>query len=98
MDKAVKINNSIVHMSGFYGEYLGKLDFEYDEGIKSFEGVNIAINGSAPNVSITKSLEVNKKKAIKKLSEPLYEIRVNLWHDVVEENPMSNFLADLQIK
>jgi len=39
-------------------------------------------------------LSVNKEKAINKLSIPLYEINVDLWHDVVEENPITNLLAD----
>ncbi|MFL0248478.1 hypothetical protein [Candidatus Clostridium stratigraminis] len=73
MNEAVKINNSIIHMSGCYGEYLGKLHFEYDGRINSFEGININIISSEPNGCIIKSLKANKEKAINKLSEPLLE-------------------------
>lgn len=70
------------------------LDFHYDGEISSFNGLNIEIKDLTPNENIIKCLEYNKEKAIIKLSEPLYEIKESLWHDVLEENPITNFLSD----
>jgi 5'-nucleotidase len=94
MEQAVKINNSIIHMSGKYGEHLGSLEFEYDKVITSFNGVNIDISNNPMDEKIIHCLQSNKSKAIVKLSVPIYKIYKDLWHDVVEENPMTNLLAD----
>jgi 5'-nucleotidase len=94
MEEVLKINNSIIHMSGKYGEHLAVLDFEYDGEIESFNGVNIGIDEISMNEETINCLKVNKNKAISKLSEPLYSIKKDLWHDIVEENPMSNLLVD----
>ncbi len=95
MEEAIKVNNSIMHMSGQYGEHLGILEFEYDKdnGIKSFKGVNLNTISLPMDEEIINCLKINKEKAIAKLSEPLYSISEDLWHDVMEENPMSNLLA-----
>jgi 2',3'-cyclic-nucleotide 2'-phosphodiesterase (5'-nucleotidase family) len=93
MEKAIKVNNSIVHMSGQYGEHLGVLEFEYNGAIESFKGDNISITNIPMDEDIVNCLKLNKTKAITKLSEPLYGIKQDLWHDIVEENPMTNLLA-----
>jgi 5'-nucleotidase len=93
MEKAIKVNNSIVHMSGQYGEHLGVLEFEYNGAIESFKGDNISITDIPMDEDIVNCLKLNKTKAITKLSEPLYGIKQDLWHDIVEENPMTNLLA-----
>jgi 2',3'-cyclic-nucleotide 2'-phosphodiesterase (5'-nucleotidase family) len=94
MEEPVRINNTIVHMSGQYGEHLGVLEIEYDSMIKSFTGKNINIKDEAMDRRILESLALSKEKAIKNLSVPLYNIDVDLWHDVMEESPICNLLAD----
>lgn len=94
MNGAVKINNSVVHMSGQYGEHLGILEVEYHNGIIDFKGENIDIKDIPEAAEIDAHLRKSKKEAIRNLSESLYEIDEDLWHDVVEENPMTNLLAD----
>jgi 2',3'-cyclic-nucleotide 2'-phosphodiesterase (5'-nucleotidase family) len=39
-------------------------------------------------------IKKNKEKAIDKLSESFCKVERDIWHDVVEENPMTNLLAD----
>jgi 2',3'-cyclic-nucleotide 2'-phosphodiesterase (5'-nucleotidase family) len=94
MEEPVKINNTIVHMSGQYGEHLGVLEIEYDGVIKSFTGKNINIKDEAMDRKILESLALSKEKAISNLSIALYNIDVDLWHDVMEESPICNLLAD----
>jgi 5'-nucleotidase len=93
MNEAITINNSIIHMSGQYGEHLGVLEFEYDKEIRSYKGVSLDIGSTPADEEILRCLKINKQKAIAILSEPLYNISEDLWHDVVEENPMTNLLA-----
>jgi 2',3'-cyclic-nucleotide 2'-phosphodiesterase (5'-nucleotidase family) len=63
-------------------------------GVKVIDGKNIDIEEYKQDVEINRVLKVNKEKAIDALGKPLYEINEDLWHDIVEENPMTNFLAD----
>lgn len=94
MEEPVKINNTIVHMSGSYGEHLGVLDIEFDNYIQGFHGENIDIKDTAEDAGIMNCIAENKERAIRKLSTPMYELDRDLWHDVVEENPITNLLAD----
>ena len=88
-------NNTIIHTSGCFGEYLGYLEFDIQEDkLQLLEGKNINIEKEPASENIKEVLKVNKNKAIEKLSQPLYTLDEDLWHDVVEENPISNFLAD----
>lgn len=94
MEKPEVINNTIIHMSGAYGEHIGLLDIEYDGVINSFEGKNINVGDSEEDTIIINKIKCNKNLAIKNLSKSMYEIEYDLWHDVVEENPITNLLAD----
>lgn len=95
MDQAEKINNTIIHQSGCYGTHLGVLDIELVDGkIRNYHGDNIEIDSIEPCNDIIKQLELERALAIERLSIPLYEIERDMWHDVVEENPMTNLLAD----
>jgi 2',3'-cyclic-nucleotide 2'-phosphodiesterase (5'-nucleotidase family) len=94
MEDPLRVNNSIVHMSGQYGEHLGILEFEYDREIKNYKGTNVNIHSLPMDEGIIRNLKINKEKAIAKMSESLYVIDKDLWHDVMEENPITNFLAD----
>lgn len=95
MDEPKIINGTIIFTSGAYGENLGLLSLEVNEGaVKLLEGKNINIENCSCSEKIIEVLRVNKEKAIDNLSKPLYRIKTDLWHDVVEENPITNLLAD----
>lgn len=94
MEKEAYINNTVIHMSGCYGENLGVVTFDYDGHISNTSGVNVNVDSIEPDMNILFSLKASREKAVSKLSEPLYEIEESLWHDVVEENPITNLLAD----
>ncbi|GFZ32936.1 putative metallophosphoesterase YunD [Clostridium zeae] len=95
MEEPEIVNDTIIFTSGCYGENLGVLKIEVDNTkIEIIEGKNINISNCKVCDDIIKVLKENKEKAIDKLSKPLYELDRNLWHDVVEENPMTNLLAD----
>jgi 5'-nucleotidase len=95
MDNPEIINNTIIHTSGCYGEHIGMLKIKIeDKKVELIEGKNILIEGCSSSEDIIQILKENKEKAIDNLSKPLYSIDVDLWHDVIEENPMTNLLAD----
>lgn len=94
MDEPEIIKNTIINQSGLYGEYLGVLDIEYDGGIRSYSGKNIKVEDLPCDIVIMDLINKNKEIAIDNLSEPLYYINRDLWHDIVEENPITNLLAD----
>lgn len=88
------IRNTIIHQSGSFGEHLGVLDVEYDGKITGFKGENISMEGIARDKVIMDVIGRNKEISIDILDVPIYYIDRDLWHDVVEENPMTNLLAD----
>lgn len=88
------VKNTVIHMSGCYGENLGALDFEYDGNITNINGVNINIKNVEMDENILKIIEKNRKIAKDNLGVSLYSIDRDMWHDVVEENPLTNLLAD----
>ncbi|QAA33465.1 bifunctional metallophosphatase/5'-nucleotidase [Clostridium manihotivorum] len=95
MNEPEVVNNTIIFTSGCFAEHLGVLKLEVDSnGVKLIDGENIAIEKCDQDAEINRVLKVNKEKAIDVLGKPLYEINEDLWHDIVEENPMTNFLAD----
>lgn len=95
MEKPEIVNGTIIFTSGCYGENLGVLRLEVNNTkIEIIEGKNISINNCEECDDVIKVLKKNKEKAIDKLSEPLYNLDRDLWHDVVEENPITNLLAD----
>jgi len=95
MDQAKVINNTIIHQSGSYGEHLGVLDIEVKDGkIVSFREENIKVEDMPMDSGIADELSRQKDIAIEALSRPLYEVDRHIWHDVVEENPLTNLLAD----
>lgn len=81
-------------MSGCYGENLGLLDFEYDGNVTNVHGVNINVKKVEMNENILKLIDKNRKIANDNLGVSLYSIDREMWHDVVEENPITNLLAD----
>ncbi|MGL6108073.1 bifunctional metallophosphatase/5'-nucleotidase [Romboutsia sp.] len=94
MEEVQLVNNTFIHMSGCYGENLGILEFDYDGKISNVKGLNYNIANEKMDESILKIIEENKKIAKNNLGVPLYNINRDMWHDVVEENPITNLLAD----
>jgi 5'-nucleotidase len=94
MDEPLKIKDTIIHMSGCYGEHLGVLEFDYNDSIKLCTSINVNVENSAQNVEIINSLKFSKEEAINFLGKPIYSIDEDVWHDVIEENPITNLLAD----
>lgn len=94
MDKPELVENTIIHQSGSFGENLGILEIEYDGRVKSCRGVNLNVESMPPDREIMECISQNREKAIDILGVPLYSIGHDLWHDVMEENPMTNLLAD----
>ncbi|MFX3672923.1 MAG: bifunctional UDP-sugar hydrolase/5'-nucleotidase [Paenisporosarcina sp.] len=93
--EALEVNGTIMNSAGKYGEYLGILELEITNGkVCLLYSANLPTNGVEMDERVTTILKVNKEKAIEVLSKPLYELAKPLWHDVIEENPISNLIAD----
>lgn len=95
MDEPEVINGTIIFTSGAQGENLGVLNVEViDNKVQLIEGRNINVTMCEPSEDIIDLVKQNKEKAIDKLSSPLFTIDRDIFHDIVEENPMTNLLAD----
>ncbi len=95
MDQPEIINGTIVHTSGEYGKHIGKLVVEVSSNqVQLIEGANYSSLQIEESAKIKEILKQNKERAIDRLSKPFCRIDKNIWHDVVEENPMTNFLAE----
>lgn len=89
------INNTIMNSAGNYGEHLGVLELEINEGkVKLLNSFTLSSIDVAKDEQVVSILKRNKEKAIDVLSQPLYTIPQALWHDVLEENPMTNLIAE----
>lgn len=95
MEDASVVNGVIIHQSGSYGEYLGVVDLEIeDDLIKGYRAQNIKLDDVPQDDEIMNELIKQKEIAIENLSIPLYKVDKDIWHDVIEENPITNLLAD----
>lgn len=93
--EAKVINNTIMNSAGNYGEHLGILELEIIDGkVKLLHSATIASKDAEKDEEILALLKRNKEKAVDVLSQPLYELALPLWHDVIEENPLTNLIAD----
>jgi 5'-nucleotidase len=93
--QAKVVNNTIMNSAGCYGEYVGVIEIEVsDTGVKLLNSQNTATKDTPRDEGVLSILSRNKEKAIKVLSKPLYTIEKPLWHDVIEENPLTNLIAD----
>ncbi|TLS35038.1 bifunctional metallophosphatase/5'-nucleotidase [Pseudalkalibacillus caeni] len=93
--EAKVINGTIINSAGMYGQHIGIIEVELKDG--SVELIKSSTHSTAeakPDYEIMEILQKNKEKAIENLSKPLYQIERPLWHDVMEENPLSNLIAD----
>lgn len=95
MDQPEIVNTTIIHTSGAQGEHIAKLVVEVSNNqVQLIEGINYNILHSEESAIVNKLNKQNKEKAIDRLSVPFCRVDKNIWHDVVEENPMTNLLAD----
>lgn len=95
MDDIKIINDTIIHEAGHKGEHLGVIEFEYKDGkVDVLKVENISVIHCEPSKLVSDLLEKLEEKALDNLRERLYDVKSTLWHDVIEENPMTNFLAD----
>ena len=93
--EAKMINGTIINSAGNYGEHVGVVELEISEGNTTLiHSETLPTNAVEPDPEIFEVLKTNKTKAIAVLGKPLYELSSPLWHDVIEENPISNLIAD----
>ncbi|MFF2753214.1 bifunctional metallophosphatase/5'-nucleotidase [Psychrobacillus sp. NPDC058041] len=93
--EAKVINNIIMNSAGNYGEHLGILELDIKEGeIKLLHSETISSKDAEKDEHILTLLKTNKEKSIEVLSQPIYSLKQPLWHDVIEENPLTNLIAD----
>ncbi|WP_277584954.1 bifunctional metallophosphatase/5'-nucleotidase [Psychrobacillus antarcticus] len=94
-EQAKIIDKTIMNSAGNYGEHVGILELEILDGkAKLIHSETISTKDIQENEQIDSILKLNKDRAIEVLSKPMYPLEHTLWHDVVEENPISNLIAD----
>ncbi|WP_270182171.1 bifunctional metallophosphatase/5'-nucleotidase [Alkalihalobacillus sp. CinArs1] len=94
-DQARVVNGTIINSAGNYGEYIGIVELEIaEEGIELLASSTISTSKAQQDEEIVRILESSKEEAVKNLSTPLYTVEKPLWHDILEENPLSNLIAD----
>lgn len=93
--EAKVMNNIVMNSAGNYGEHIGIVELEItNSNVELIHSETISTANVEKDEQILSILQMNKEKAIEVLSQPLYELERPLWHDVVEENPMTNLIAD----
>ncbi len=94
-DEAKVVNGTILNSAGMYGEHIGIVEIEVTEdGLTLLASRSISTAKAVEDEEIISILVSSKKEAIDNLSKPLYTVSEPLWHDVLEENPMANLIAD----
>ncbi|MHA7136964.1 bifunctional metallophosphatase/5'-nucleotidase [Rossellomorea arthrocnemi] len=89
------VNGIIMNSAGCYGEYIGLVEVNVtNRGVELLRGETIPTKFSSNDEEVISILKENKEKAIDVLSQPLYKLNQPLWHDVIEENPLTNLIAD----
>ncbi|MDN7242785.1 5'-nucleotidase C-terminal domain-containing protein [Planococcus sp. N028] len=93
--KAKILNGTIMNSAGNYGEHIGLVELEIVNGkAELIHSETLPTRDIEMDPQILQILRDNKTKAIAVLSEPLYELKLPLWHDIIEENPLTNLIAD----
>ena len=90
------VNGTLIHQAGKYGQYVGMVDLELNEMKKiiSYQGSLLTVNDYDEDERICNLIDTYRDEAVENLSKPLFTIKEDLWHDVVNENPITNLLAD----
>jgi 5'-nucleotidase len=93
--KAKVVNRVIQNSAGYGGEYIGLVEVEVTNGtVELIDSKTLSTKDVPMDEGVLDILRNNKEKAIENLSKPLYSLSRPLWHDVIEENPMTNLIAD----
>lgn len=94
-EQAKIIDTTIMNSAGNYGEHVGIIELEIQDGkARLVHSETISTQNIEENEQIESILRLNKRSAIEALSKPIYTVVHPLWHDVVEENPITNLIAD----
>lgn len=97
MSKHEKHNNAYLHISGQWGEHIGKIVLDIDEDSKQ---INTCISEqiSTQNIEIDNDtkmyLEQLQKEALTQLKRPLFTITHELQHSITDKNTISDVLAN----
>ncbi len=94
-NEARLISNVINHSAGSYGEYLGVIEFSYEN--KQVTLTNSYVRSTkdiSPDHGILEIINEHRIEAIDNLSKPLFFINKTLYHDLIEECPIANLIAD----
>ena len=97
MENIEKHNNAYLHISGQYGEYVGKLTLDIDDETKtivSCQSEQIPTSTIIDDEPTKAYLEQLRSIAISQLKTPIFSIDYELAHSLTYENSISNMLAD----
>lgn len=93
--EAKEIAGTINHSAGNFAEHVGVVEIEQTkEGWSLVHSTVLPTEEVEPDQEVLEILKKNKAVAIGNLSQPLYSLSHPLWHDVIEENPLTNLIAD----
>ena len=88
-------NRAIYAQAGKFAECLGYTVLaQTDGGWRLVEGKLIPCEGSEPDPHAMQIIADSFQEARLCLGTSLYDVPVSLWHDVIEENPLSTLCAD----
>ncbi|WP_377888978.1 bifunctional metallophosphatase/5'-nucleotidase [Alkalihalobacillus sp. R86527] len=94
-DEAKVVNGTILNSAGNYGEHIGIVELEISHSsVELLASSTISTSKAQNDEEVLQILKTSKEEAVTQLSSPLYEVDKPLWHDVLEENPLSNLIAD----
>ncbi|MED1865970.1 5'-nucleotidase C-terminal domain-containing protein [Fictibacillus nanhaiensis] len=93
--EAQVVNDTFIVSAGNFGEHIGVLELEINGTHKTLlQSAVYSTKDSQADEQIVSILKRSKKTAIEILGKPLYKIDKPLWHDVINENPITNLIAD----
>ncbi len=88
-------NHTIYAQAGKFAECLGYTVLaQTDGGWRLVEGKLIPCEGNEPDPHTMQIIADSYQEARGRLGSSLYNVPVSLWHDVIEENPLSTLCAD----
>ncbi|WP_271852566.1 bifunctional metallophosphatase/5'-nucleotidase [Planococcus maritimus] len=89
------VNETIMNSAGNYAEHIGVIELEVANGkVELLHSATYSTKDAAPDSVVMDILKDNKAKALASLGKSLYDLPEPLWHDVIEENPLTNLIAD----
>lgn len=89
------VNGTIMNSAGNFAEHIGVIELEVAGGkVALLSSATHPTRDAVRDYTILEILKLNKVKAIAALGKPLYKLPQPLWHDVIEENPLANLIAD----